>query len=363
MAISAKRRWSRRSFLLTGLAALLPRLGHAVTAEVRLAASWSGTDPSGAPYYQVGILTPDVTGWRVAAACTIPTRAHGLLQASDGSLLAVARRPGHWLLRWNRRGEALAWRWHEPNRTFNGHILADAAGTCYYTTETDTETGRGLIGVRAAHTLEKLEEWPTGGLDPHQLLEDRRQPGCLLVANGGIAQRPETGRSKHTLEYMDSSLVRLRAGKRVGQWRLPDQRLSLRHLSWNRSGLLGIALQAEHADAQARLRAPVLALFDGQDLHAVASAQPCAGYGGDITSLGDEFVVSCPRQQGLARFDGSGHWSGWENLTGACALASDTRQVWAGGQAQLLVLAPPRQPRLAWPLAQTLHLDNHWLKL
>lgn len=64
---------------------------------------------------------------------------------------------------------------------------------------------------------------------------------------------------------MDSSLVRLQgdSGALLRQWRLSDQRLSLRHLAWNtQRNVLGIALQAEHDQETERSMAPVLALFD-----------------------------------------------------------------------------------------------------
>jgi hypothetical protein len=36
----------------------------------------------------------------VSAALDVPTRAHGVWAEAGGTLLAVARRPGDWLLRW-----------------------------------------------------------------------------------------------------------------------------------------------------------------------------------------------------------------------------------------------------------------------
>lgn len=39
-------------------------------------------------------------------------------------------------------------------------------------------------------------------------------------------------------------------------------------------------------------RRPVLAVFDGASLRAVAAAAPLAGYGGSIAALGDGFAVS-----------------------------------------------------------------------
>ncbi len=296
----------RRDFLIalaavSGAPTRVLAAREAAGRSVTLAAAWqAGTG------YRVGILTQDAAGGlRIAAALEVPTRAHGLLRESGGTLLAVARRPGDWLLRWNRDGRALAWRWIEPRRAFSGHVLASDDGHTLYTTEADLDTGAGLVGVRNAATLEKFAEWPTHGIDAHELIRDASHDGRLIVANGGVPTRPETGRAKRDLERMDSSLVCLDAGTGapIGQWRLNDRRLSLRHLAWGKGAsgpILGVALQAEHDDRDVRSSAPVLALFDGRSLRSVAAPMPLAGYGGDIAALGTTFAVSCPRARGVA---------------------------------------------------------------
>ena len=232
-----------------------------------LAAAWQ----AGAGHW-VGTLKQDADGeLQLAAALEVPTRAHGLLHEAGDTLLAVARRPGDWLLRWRRDGSVVAWGWIEPRRAFSGHALASVDGRTLYTTEADLDTGAGLIGVRDAATLEKRAEWSTLGVDAHALIRDETSEHGLIVANGGVLTAPETGRVKLNLARMDSSLVRLdaRNGEPTGQWRLDDRRLSLRHLAWGEGAsrpILGVALQAEHDDATARSTAPVLATFDGRDV-------------------------------------------------------------------------------------------------
>jgi hypothetical protein len=354
---------SRRDFLL-GLGALAgaPAWVRAAPAGAMLAASWQARNG-----HQVGLLSA-VPGQsvRVAVALDVPTRAHGLLLEPRGTLLAVARRPGDWLLRWDRSGRALAWRWIEPLRAFTGHVLADAQGRTVYTTETDLESGAGLIGVRDAATLEKRAEWPTHGIDPHQLVWDATHEGCVIVANGGVPMRPETGRAKVELERMDSSLVRIDAatGEPLAQWRLGDRRLSLRHLAWGgapAAPLLGVALQAEHDDAGARAVAPVLALFDGHALRTVAAGVPLAGYGGDIAASRSRFAVGCPRAQGVALFDARGAWRGLARLAEACAMASHGGALWAGGRGAVGRLARDAAPESH--ALGALRLDNHWIAL
>jgi hypothetical protein len=166
---------------------------------------------------------------------------------------------------------------------------------------------------------------------------------------------------------MDSSLVRLapRTGALLGQWRLHDARLSLRHLAWGAKDgqpVLGIALQAEHDDPETRARAPVLGLFD--DDHGLraadASSPSLGGYGGTIAFAQGLFAVSCTRGHGVALFDAAGTRKGFMALKSACALAwaPDTGSLWAAGASSAL-----RMPGAAVAFAPNIRLDNHWLAL
>lgn len=354
----------RREFL-AGLAAFLSApawAGLAVRSgvTVQLAATWQAGNG-----YQLGVLEY-AEALAIRSALDIPNRAHGLLLEPAGTLLAVARRPGDWLLRWDREGKAIAWRWIEPRRAFAGHALASLDGRTVYTTELDLDTGGGLIGVRDAATLEKRAEWPSHGMDPHMLVWDAMVPGSLMVANGGVPTQPETGRAKRDLHLMDSSVVRLDAGTGalLGQWRLEDPRLSLRHLAWSGHGgkpVLGIALQAEHDDAEAKSKAPILALFDGQALRAVEAPVSLAGYGGSIAPLGDGFAVGCPRSQGVAVF-GPEDFRTLVHLAEACPLATAQGRLWAGGRGQLMAMGKEATPAESAQVPG-IRLDNHWITL
>ncbi|MBA2723956.1 MAG: DUF1513 domain-containing protein, partial [Methylibium sp.] len=186
--------------------------GRTGAAGCRLAAAWD--DEAG---HHIGLLVETDGALHIAASTEVPTRAHGLLWERGGTLLAVARRPGDWLLRWHPKKRTVQRVWSEPDRSFNGHVLVSPDGRTLYTTQTDLDTGAGLIGVRDARSLEQRAEWPSHGLDPHALLFDVQ--GRLLVANGGIPTQPETGRAKRGLDRMDASLVRLDVeanGRRLG---------------------------------------------------------------------------------------------------------------------------------------------------
>jgi hypothetical protein len=141
----------------------------------------------------------------VQQSVSVPTRPHALLAEPGGTVLAVARRPGDWLLRWHPgSSEPAQWHWIAGDRRFNGHAVVSADGARIWTTETDLETARGWLGVRDARSLEKADEWAAHGMDPHELLAlpepcGAFPAGTLLVANGGIRTQPESGRSSTSL--------------------------------------------------------------------------------------------------------------------------------------------------------------------
>ncbi|MFT4242516.1 MAG: DUF1513 domain-containing protein [Acidovorax sp.] len=356
----------RQALMALGACVLAPGAANArAGGGIELAAAWEQ-----AGGFHIGLLSArDGAGQpvQVRASLDVPTRAHGLAVLPDGSVLATARRPGDWLLRW-RPGRAPQWLWQDGERSFNGHVLASADGQRLYTTETDIETGASCIAVRDARTLEKTAEWPTHGIDAHELVWDGT--ASLIVANGGVPTAPETGRVKRNLDSMDSSLVCLdaRTGALRGQWRLPDKRLSLRHLAWSPDGTtLGIALQAEHDDPAAKHAAPVLALFDGSALRAMPTpgqiAQGIQGYGGSIAATPAGWAVSCPRANGIATYAPHGEWRGLVHLPEVCALAVQNGALWAGGLQASLQDAQARAP-LAHPHGKGLggaRLDNHWV--
>ncbi len=293
-------------------------------------------------------------------------------------MLAVARRPGDWLLRWQPRTGKTQWHWIDGDRRFNGHAITSTDGATLWTTETDLDSAQGVLGVRHAASLEKTDEWATHGMDPHQVIALPQAVGAfpigtLLVANGGIPTLPETGRSKRGLGRMDASLVALHpaSGALLGQWRLADPFLSIRHLAFDPvSNTLGIALQAEHPDKTAQAAAPVLAVWNGRTLRAAEGQPALAGYGGDICArpgaAGGGFVVSCPHADALALFGPQAQWHGAMAHTEAYALAGDGRRWWAAsslGETGMLCSAETGDAarRVRNRHAQALQIDNHWV--
>lgn len=322
----------------------------------------------------VGLIEVQTQAWRVLSSCALPGRAHGLQQLDDGSVLVAARRPGDWLLRWHPAHHTTSWFWEVDDRRFNGHVLTNTfCGQTFFTSETDLFSGQGLVGLRDLHSLKKVDEWPSHGLDPHDMLVlpaafGAHPAGTLLVANGGIRTHAETGRSKKQLDQMDSSLVALNpsTGRLLGQWRLPDPRLSIRHLAWNTvSKRLGIALQAEHDDTVQRHNAPVLAVWNGTGLSVAAAQPPLQGYGGSIVATQQGgFAVSCPKQNSLVWFDAQGNHLSSQIHHSVCPLAWHQGQVWSAGADQVGVSTRlDVQPVFHATATQSNHhkFDNHWI--
>lgn len=343
-----------------------------------LAAAWRRGD--GIPGDFVGMLHADwVAGQiQVKAAVAVPSRAHGLLALPDGGFVAVAVRPGKWLLRCDAMGAVVQWQQmasESEGRSLDGHVCASADGQWLYTTETQSQSSQGWISVRDARNLQKVAQWRTHGVEPHHVLPDGS--GALMVANGGILRAD--GDKKRDLHLMDSSLVRLDAmtGERLGQWRLKDARLGIRHLAWNQSlatsgkRLLGIGLQNEHDDLMQRRNSPVLALWDGDKLITPHVPPLGAGYCGDIVAGPDGgYVLSCQRANLALQWSTKapedllvipnlqevGAMAPWEPSTplSQCVLLAAARGLgrWHPTQAPGF---------LTWPHAMA--LDNHWAVL
>jgi hypothetical protein len=354
----------RRAVALAAPLAGIPGAARAkATATRHLAAAWNSADN----LHWLGLLASSAPGdpLRVLHRLELPTRAHGLLVEPGGSVLAVARRPGDWMLRWQPgTQQPPQWCWSAQDRRFCGHVQRTAQGL--WTTEVDLERQHGIVALRDIRTLQTVAEWPTHGIDPHMVITDGDDN--LLVANGGVPTLPETGRFKLDRTAMDPSLVRLRRrdGALLGQWRLDDPRLSIRHLARHADGTVGISLQAEHDDADQRMRAPLLARFDGKTLR-TSPWQPdaLAGYGGDIAATRGGFALAATRAGQLTFWGSDGRWQGAVPLPQACPLALvattpglGAAELWAGGAEQALQRVD--DGRTTPHGVGALRLDNHW---
>lgn len=354
--------------------AATPALIAAWRSSLRLAATGEILEAS-QPTDYVGILEPDWAAGhiRIRRAVAVPNRVHGLVADPDGGFVAVAYRPGKWLLRVNAEGEPvqrLEMSSEATGRTLDGHAILSPDGRWLITTETAPESGEGWISVRDRQTLRKEAQWRTHGIEPHEARFDAS--GMLIVANGGILRAAAD--KKRNLERMDSSLVRLNiaSGELLGQWRVADQRLSLRHLAIasstaaNGKPLVGIAMQAEHDTPEKRTAAPILAVWDGERV-TIPSAMPIGnGYCSDIVSGPDGgFYLNGERANRVMRWhpEKPGELTVIAELERAGALASWRTDGSDGvfiGSARGMARWHPSQSAglLRWPIEMA--LDNHW---
>lgn len=254
---------------------------------LRVAGGWRMNERD----YQIGVLRVDWAQGQVITqfAVTTPSLPHGIMPEPGGGFLAVATRPGTWMLRVDAEGvvtHRITSADEADARTFDGHVIPSNDGRWLYTGETDRKSGAGWVSVRDVKDLRKVAEHRTHGIDPHQILVDPQ--GRLVIANGGIPRTP-TGQ-KRDLDRMAPNLVLLNpeSGEKLGEWSLRDKRLAPHHIAWNRPlaggpQLLGVGLQAEHDDPGRRREAPLLGVWDGKEL-TTPTFMMVEGYAGDVAA-------------------------------------------------------------------------------
>lgn len=366
----------RRHFLLQLSAALgataLPLAALAQEAPpLRVGGGWRMNDDA----YQLGALQVDWARRQVTLqfAHTVPTLPHAIVPEPGGGFLAVATRPGTWLWRLDAEGHVrrqLSMQAEGDARTLDGHVIASLDGQWLYTGETDRRTGEGWVSVRDVRDLRKVAEHRTHGIDPHQILVDGA--GQLVIANGGIP-RTASG-DKRNLDQMSPSLVRLdpRTGEKLGEWTLRDKRLSPHHIAWNQPDgtevprLLGIGLQAEHDDPAKRRDAPLLAVWDGQEL-AVPTHMVAEGYAGDVApGPNGGFVLTAQKANRIVLWQPQqpGRLTTIGNVANPCGLwPLDGAPGVAIGGGRGIARWHPTEPAamLRWP--EGLAAGNHWAVL
>ena len=138
-----------------------------------------------------------------------------------------------------------------PGCAFQGHGFFTPDGRYLVTSEADTVTAAGKLGIRETDTYSLLGQVDTYGIGPHeiQLMPD---DATVVIANGGLLTRPETGTQVLNLDTMDSSLtyIDLETGELLEQRRVPEPKASIRHLDVTHDGAVafGVQLQREALD-------------------------------------------------------------------------------------------------------------------
>lgn len=237
----------RRRFLAAlaafGLAGAARPLGAAPAARRYAAARFDRGDAASLAIF-------DDTGAELAAA-PLPARAHDTAVSPDGRLLVVSgRRPGRQAWVFDARDLRPLGRIEPPpGLHFNGHGRFSADGRLFYTAESDAAAGSGVIGIHdVGRDFARIGAFASDGVGPHDLAltPDGRH---LVVANGGIATDPATGRDVVVAESMrpDLTVLSLADGRVVAKADLgADLRLSsIRHLAVAADGEVVFGCQFE----------------------------------------------------------------------------------------------------------------------
>lgn len=166
----------------------------------------------------------------------MPGRGHDVtVNPITGTCVVFARRPGNFAIAFGPHAGGEPVGFTTPTGThFYGHGVFSRDGRLLYTTENAIESGEGVIGIWSVNDgYQRIGAFPSFGIGPHDLnlVHGGRM---LVIANGGIATHPDTGRKPLNLATMKPSLayVDVRSGALVEQHFLPADlhRNSIRHL-------------------------------------------------------------------------------------------------------------------------------------
>lgn len=248
---------NRRRFLLfTGAAAglfggngvhALPRAARASEEIYLSAAAWPhGRRQADKAVYQACLF--DGSG-AIQAVIDLPARGHGAAFRPGSRDTAIfARRPGNFAIVFDRATGEIRHEISAPDgRHFYGHGVFSRDGRLLYTTENDYDRVRGMIGVwEAERNYRRAGAFEAHGVGPHDIALSP-DGASLIIANGGIATHPETGRRKLNIPDMKPSLavIDVRDGELRASAGLPRDlhKLSIRHLAVAKTGLVAAAMQ------------------------------------------------------------------------------------------------------------------------
>ncbi|MEL7151591.1 MAG: DUF1513 domain-containing protein [Pseudomonadota bacterium] len=256
----------------------------------------------------------------------LPGRGHAAAaHPEQAEVVAIARRPGTFAKVIDCATGTIRQTLNAPDgRHFYGHGTFSADGTLLFTTENETATGQGRIGVwDRGQSYTRIEELPSHGIGPHEIL--RRPDGTLAIANGGIRTHPDTGREKLNLDTMRPNLTILSAsGRLLDQAEPPDGQNSLRHIAAQADGTIACGFQWQGDPFESP---PLIALYRGNGvLHDAQMDEVLLrgldGYIGSVSANGQTgFAATSPRGNRLISVTAAGAVTHVHNATDICGLA------------------------------------------
>lgn len=314
-------------------------------------------------------------GGQIRFERALPGRGHGLACAPDGRVAVVlGRRPGRFALALSPLdGRVVATLRPRRGCVFCGHGLFTPDGRLFLASETDWAGERGLIGLYDTGDWHRVGEWPTGGLDPHDLVlaADGRS---LVVANGGLLTDPDAPGTVLNLDRMVSSLsvLALGTGEQLVQATLPPalHQLSIRHLARTRDGVVAFAMQYQGRPEDAVAMAGLFGRDGGVRLLELppSDLRALRHYCGSVAvdPSGTVIAAASPRGGLVALWDAGGGYLGRYDFADVCALAGGPgpgRFVAGSGQGGLAVIGPGAAGGAFGAAPAGAKWDNHMLAL
>ena len=348
-------------------------------AAATLAVPTSGWAALGDPAYLAAARRDDGTHalhglsaeGQILFARPLPGRGHAAAaHPTQPKAVAFARRPGVFAVVLNcADGHAEATLEAAPGRHFYGHGVFSRDGATLFTTENDLDTLQGRIGIwDASAGYARVGDIASGGIGPHDIA---RLPDSdvLVVANGGIATHPDSGREPLNLATMRPNLAYLTAEGGVIETQELDAALrlnSIRHLALRADGLVAAAMQWQGADDAApplvlthrRGEAPRLLSAPDAVHRRMRNYAGSVGFSRDGTRL----AITSPRGAQTQVFDtAEGRFLRTSRLPDVCGLAPGAEGfLVTNGQGVVAQLGDrqtvlTRHPGLSW--------DNHLIAL
>jgi hypothetical protein len=304
----------------------------------------------------------------------LPTRGHDVvMHPYKTQLIAIGRRPGTWMKVIDTVQQSTLVNIAVPTGfTVNGHACFSADGRYLFSTETQTITQKGFIGIYDSEDNYRfLQRFEAGGIDPHEvvLMPDNK---TLVVANGGIIAS-ENSDAPINLDTMQSSLtyIESESGKVLAQYMPQQAQMSLRHLAVANNGTVFIGVQYQGAKQN---NVPLLLKHNGEDHlqafngdnHWQALNQYVASVACDKQA--QEVVITSPKGNSIMRWNAqSQSLIAQESLRDvAGAFWSEQQQAFVVsnsiGQLVALHKNQPQSVDSSLPFLPQWHWDNHMLE-
>lgn len=303
--------WMNRRRLLAAGAAGMSLLGSgplgAVGGEARSSLLFSAASldrQDGSREHRLQALALSDERIEVRFSVKLPGRAHHVaLSQEQGLFVAIARRPGRWLVVGDLASGAVLQTLRLPEgRHFQGHGIFAPDGRTFWTVESAYETAgdNGRIGYwdvdrNSEPVIRQRGLFESAGTGAHELklMPDGR---TLVIANGGIRTHPDQPREKLNLDVMQPSLVYLDTadGGLLEKVRMPAEwhQNSIRHLDIKADGEVAFATQYQGEPFDA---VPLVALHRrGEALR--------------FPAVGTEIQRQMKQYCGSVRFDASGRY-------------------------------------------------------